>query len=164
MIAEITSPAESVVRLRQLISISEDCRDGYLEASASVRNKDLQELFAMISQQRREFAMELQRLVLSFHGEPDPGKDFPGLVRLFWLELKAAITAGDEHTILYECERSEEAAVNAYRSVLKDTNLPPDVRLTVERQWEAVQKSHERIRHLRIISDPAKQPTPETPQ
>ena len=164
MIAEITSQAESVVHLRQLISISEDCRDGYLEASESVRNKDLKDLFAMISQQRREFAMELQRLVLSFHGEPDPGKDFSGLVRLFWLELKAAITAGDEHTILYECERGEEAAVDAYRGVLKDTNLPPDVRLTVERQWEAVQKSHERIRHLRIVSDPAKQPTRETPQ
>jgi uncharacterized protein (TIGR02284 family) len=164
MIAEITSPAESIERLRQLISISEDCRDGYHEASESVRNNDLKELFAMISTQRREFAMELQRLVLSFHGEPDPGKDFPGMMRLFWLELKAALTAGDEHTILFECERGEEAAVDAYRGVLKDTNLPADVRLTVERQWEAVQKSHERIRHLRIVSDPKKQPVANVPQ
>jgi uncharacterized protein (TIGR02284 family) len=161
MIAEITPPAEAIVRLRQLVSICEDSRDGFEQASQSVRNNDLKELFAMIATQRREFAMELQRLVLSFHGEPDAGKDFPGMVRLLWLELKAALTDGDEHTILVECERGEDAAVNAYRSVLKDTNLPADVRLTVERQWEAVQRSHERIRHLRLVSDPAKQPPAE---
>lgn len=146
--------------LQQLISISRDSEDGFREASSDVRNADLKELFAMIATQRREFGAELKKIVASFDEDPESSKDFSGEVRLLWLELKAALTAGDEYTILFECERGEEAAVNAYRDVLKGYDLPGDIRVMVERQWEAVQKSYERIRHLRLVSDPAKQPNP----
>jgi uncharacterized protein (TIGR02284 family) len=41
-----------------------------------------------------------------------------------WMDLKAAITSGDEHTILVECERGEDAAVAAYRDAFEYEELP----------------------------------------
>jgi uncharacterized protein (TIGR02284 family) len=157
MTTDTTASYDTINCLQQLISISRDSEDGFREAARDVRNQDLKELFAMVAQQRGEFGAELKRIVSSLDEDPESSKDFGGEVRLLWLELKAALSAGDEHTILFECERGEEAAVNAYRDVLKDYTLSPDIRVVVERQWEAVQKSHERMRHLRIVSDPAKQ-------
>ena len=158
MTTDTTTSYDTVNCLQQLVSISRDSEDGFREASRDVRNQDLKELFTMIARQRGEFGTELKGIVSSLDEDPETSKDLGGEARLLWLELKAALSAGDEHTILFECERGEDAAVNAYRDVLKDYELPPDIRVVVEKQWEAVQKSHERIRHLRIVSDPAKQP------
>jgi uncharacterized protein (TIGR02284 family) len=161
---ELTAaPFDTINSLQQLISISKDSEDGFREASEGVRNADLKALFTMISTQRREFGAELKRMVSSLDEDPETSKDFAGEVRLLWLELTAAVTAGDEHTILFECERGEDAALNAYRDVLKKVDLAPEIRVPVEHQWEAIQKSHARIRHLRLVSDPAKQPPHQKP-
>jgi uncharacterized protein (TIGR02284 family) len=161
---ELTAaPFDTINSLQQLISISKDSEDGFREAADGVRNADLKELFSMVATQRREFGAELKRIVLSLDEDPETSKDFAGEVRLLWLELAAALSAGNEHTVLFECERGEDAALNAYREVLKNVDLAPEIRVVVEHQWEAVQKSHARIRHLRLVSDPAKQPPHQKP-
>jgi uncharacterized protein (TIGR02284 family) len=54
----------------------------------------------------------------------------------------------DEHAVLAECERGEDAAKSAYQAALEE-DLPPDVKAIVQRQYEGVKENHDRIRDLR---------------
>jgi uncharacterized protein (TIGR02284 family) len=49
---------------------------------------------------------------------------------------------------LSECERGEDIAVANYQRAL-DKNLPPDVRTTVERQYQGVLQNHDQVKSLR---------------
>ena len=56
--------------------------------------------------QRQQFASELQILALGIGEEVETSGSFEGAFRRGWMNL---ITSGDEHTILVECERDEDA-------------------------------------------------------
>ena len=79
--------------------------------------------------QRQQIATELQTLVLGLGEEAQTSGSFGGVLRRGWMDLKAAITSGDEHTILVECERGEDAAVAAYRDALEHEELPSELHL-----------------------------------
>lgn len=147
-----TIPFDTINGLQQLISISKDSADEFQKAAACIHNDNLRERFVMISRQRREFAMELKHLVSSLGEVPETSKDLSGEIRLLWLELRAALSRGDEHAILHECERSEKAALHAYCDVLMDPDLPPHVRPCIEHQEDAVRHSREAIYRLALMS------------
>ena len=66
-----------------------------------------------------------------------------------WMDQKAAITNGDEHTILVnKRERGENAAVAAYRDALEDDELPSNVHYVIKRQYMGVQAAQYRVRDL----------------
>jgi uncharacterized protein (TIGR02284 family) len=149
-----TIPFDTINGLQGLISISKDCADEFREAAARIHDDNLRERFVMIYRQRREFGLELRHIVSSLGEAPESSKDLAGELRLLWMELRAALTKGDEQAILRECERAEKAARDAYRDVLLDRDLPPEVRPIIERQEEAVRQSHEGIRRLCHGKDP----------
>ena len=64
-----------------------------------------------------------------------------------WIDLKAAIGAGDETSIIAECQRGEEATVNNYQEALK-ADLPLDVQYVVKRQYMDIKDAYDRIRIL----------------
>jgi uncharacterized protein (TIGR02284 family) len=53
----------------------------------------------------------------------------------------------DDVTIISECQREEEAAVNDYREALK-ADLPLDVQYVVKRQYMDIKDAYDRIRIL----------------
>jgi uncharacterized protein (TIGR02284 family) len=65
-----------------------------------------------------------------------------------WIELKLALTSGDDHAILAECERGEDHAVEAFKKALEQ-ELPSDVRQEVKSQAARVLKAHDRVKELR---------------
>ena len=62
--------------------------------------------------------------------------------------LKSAITGGDEHAILAECERGEDSAVEEYKKALDD-GLTPSAQELVSRQFAEIKAAHDRIKSLR---------------
>jgi uncharacterized protein (TIGR02284 family) len=62
--------------------------------------------------------------------------------------LKSAVTSGDDHAILAECERGEDSAVKEYEKAMKD-DLSPSLRDIVSHQYSEVKNAHDRIRNLR---------------
>ena len=97
--------------LNSLIETCKDGQEGFRTAAENVKSTDFKELFSELSIQREQFAGELQRLVLGLGEEVETSGSFGGTLRRGWMDLKAAITGGDEHAILVECERGEDAAV-----------------------------------------------------
>ena len=66
-----------------------------------------------------------------------------------WINLKSAVTSGDDHAILAECERGEDSAVNEYKKAMEGENLSAPIRETISRQYTDVKGAHDRIRELR---------------
>jgi uncharacterized protein (TIGR02284 family) len=59
------------------------------------------------------------------------------------VETNGVISTGmNEHSVLAECERGEDAAKHAYEAALKQ-DLPTDVRTIIERQYQGVGNTKE---------------------
>ena len=135
--------------LNNLIETLKDGQEGFKQAAESVRNPALKSLFSEYSQQRSRFATSLQAEARKL-GEEKPGtsSSATGALHRGWINLKSAITGGDEHAILAECERGEDSAVEEYKKALDD-GLSPSAQELVSRQFAEIKAAHDRIRSLR---------------
>ena len=65
-----------------------------------------------------------------------------------WINLKSAVTSGDDKAILSECERGEDSAVHEYEEAMND-GLTGTVREIVSRQFIEIKSAHDRVKNLR---------------
>ncbi len=134
--------------LNGLIETCKDGQDGFQEAAEGVERSDLKSLFYEFSQQRAQFAGELQQLVQSLGGDPENSGSVAAALHRGWINIKSAVTGKDDNAILSECERGEDSAKNNYKAALEES-LPANVMEVVQRQYEAVQSAHDRVKALR---------------
>jgi uncharacterized protein (TIGR02284 family) len=132
-----------------LIETLKDGQEGFKQAAEGVSDQKLKSLFRDYSQQRSRFATALQSEA-RLHGETDPetSSSATGALHRGWINIKSAITGGDEHAILAECERGEDSAVEEYKKALED-GLSPSARELVSRQFAEIKAAHDRIKGLR---------------
>jgi len=133
--------------LNRLIRTCIDGQKGFQGASQNVTDLNLKRLFESYAQQRIEYAAELQQEFGQLGEEPtDTGHASAALHRGV-MDVKAAISGGDEGTIISECESGEDLAVQAYESALR-TTLPEDLRNLVERQFLGIKEARDQLRSL----------------
>jgi uncharacterized protein (TIGR02284 family) len=138
---------EVITILNGLIETCKDGQEGYRTAAEHITNSEFRRLFNIFSQQRAQFVTELQAEVHRLGGEPKDSGSVSGSLHRGWIDLKAAIGAGDETSIIAECQRGEEATVNNYQEALK-ADLPLDVQYVVKRQYMDIKDAYDRIRIL----------------
>jgi uncharacterized protein (TIGR02284 family) len=134
--------------LNGLIETCKDGQEGFKEAAEGVERSDLKSLFYECSQQRSQFAGELQSLVRELGGDPETSGSITGTIHRGWINIKSAVTGQDETAILNEAERGEDSAVNAYKDALEQ-ELPANVRTAVQNQANTVKATHDKIKGLR---------------
>jgi uncharacterized protein (TIGR02284 family) len=140
---------ETVSVLDELIETLKDGQEGFKQAAEAVKDPQLKSLFSEYSQQRSRFASALQNEVRSLgETEPETTSSTAGALHRGWINLKSAVTGGDDHAILAECERGEDSAVEEYKKALQD-DLSPSVYEIVSRQYAEIKAAHDRIRNLR---------------
>jgi len=141
---------EILSTINGLIETLKDGQEGFRQASAAVKDSQLKTLFSEYSLQRSKFAGELQNEAISL-GEhhPENASSTAGAMHRAWINLKSAITSGDDHAILAECERGEDSAVSEYKKAMEGGELSSPVRETISRQYGDVKSAHDRIRQLR---------------
>ena len=132
-----------------LIETLKDGQEGFKQAAESVKDPQLKSLFSEYSQQRVRFAVELRSKAQS----PDErdskmSGSAAGALHRGWINLKSAITQGDDHAVLAECERGEDSAVEEFRKALDD-GLSAPVQEIVSRQYAEIKQAHDRVKHLR---------------
>lgn len=142
------SNSDVISTLNGLIETCKDGQDGFKEAAEGVERSDLKSLFYEFSQQRSQFAGELQSLVQSLGGDPENSGSVAAALHRGWINIKSAVTGKDEGAILNECERGEDSAKKAYKDALEEA-LPANVMETVQTQYVAVQSAHDRVKALR---------------
>src|SRR5438046_4697738 len=135
--------------LNNLIETLKDGQEGFKQAAESVRKPALKSLFSEYSQQRSRCASSLQAEARKLGEEkPETSSSATGALHRGWINLKSAITGGDEHAILAECERGEDSAVEEYKKALDD-GLSPSAQELVSRQFAEIKAAPDRIRSLR---------------
>jgi uncharacterized protein (TIGR02284 family) len=149
---EAGSVDDTASTLNQLIQICKDGEAGFLAAAEAVEDLNLRRLFESYSQQRSEFAAELQLEVRRMAEDPAEGGHATAALHRTWLEIKAGLTGQDEGAVISECERGEDIALRAYEKAL-DSPLPPDIRVIVERQFLQVKQAHDQVRSLERAHD-----------
>lgn len=143
----MASNEDVVSTLNNLIETCRDGQDGFKNAAENAKNAELKQLFYTYSQQRAKFVGELQDEVRRLGGDPEKEGSVSASLHRGWIDLKSAITGGDDDAIISEVERGEDSAVKNYREAL-DTDIPANVRTLVDRQFTEVKEAHDRIRAL----------------
>jgi len=145
----MTQQKEAISTINGLIETLKDGEKGFKEASEAVRDPQLKSLFQQYSQQRHRFASELQAQAQSL-GESKPGKSSSaaGAMHRAWINLKSAVTSGDDKAILSEVERGEDSAVHEFQDAVND-GLTGHVREIVSHQFGEIKSAHDRVRQLR---------------
>ena len=144
----VLGQAENVAgTLNELIETSKDGQNGFLTAADAVQNQELKELFRSYADQRGKFVNELQNEVRKFGEKPETTGTAGAKVHRGWINIKSAVTQGDERAIIAEAEKGEAVAVETYGDALQK-NLPDDVRDVVAKQAEKIRESHEVMKKL----------------
>jgi uncharacterized protein (TIGR02284 family) len=141
---------EVIAVLDGLVGTCKRGQDGFRNAAETIQNSEFRRLFNIFSQQRAQFISELKSEVHRLGGDSaGETEGMPGLPSntLPFRTAAAKATVRDEASIIGECQREEEAAVNAYQEALKG-DLPLDVQYVVKRQYMDIKDAYDRIRIL----------------
>jgi uncharacterized protein (TIGR02284 family) len=117
-----------------------------------VKDNQLRELFRDLSSQRAQFATELEAEVARLGETPSTEGTVMGALHRGWMNVKNAVGAADDGSIVSECERGEDSAVAAYRDAL-DEDLPASTQSLVARQFSFVQAGHDRVRAVELAHE-----------
>lgn len=147
----MASNDEVISTLNGLIETCRDGQNGFKAAAEGVDDSALKQLFYGYSQQRASFVGELQDEVRRLGGDPENSGSVAASLHRGWIDIKSAVTGGDDSSIISECERGEDSAVKTYSDAL-GKDLPAGVRPVVERQFASVKEAHDRIRSLERAS------------
>lgn len=134
--------------LNDLVETCLDGEEGFRTAAEHVKSPSFKAVFSELATQRSKFASELQIEVTRLGGDARKSGSISGAAHRGWVDLKSAVTGGDDHAIVAECERGEDNAKKHYQESLSK-DLPAEVRTIVEKQAGAVQKAHDQVRALR---------------
>jgi len=139
---------DTVSTLNGLIETLKDGQEGFRTAAEGVTNPEYKSLFNSYSQQRAQFATELQSEVRSAGGDPESTGSVLATLHRGWINIKSTVTGMDEGAILAECERGEDSAVHNYQDAMKQM-LPESAQTVVQRQYTQIKEAHDRVRALR---------------
>ena len=135
--------------LNDLLLLNNDRRAGYEKAATLTSDQKLTGVFRDMSNQSREIAQELTRVIRSEGLEPEEGTTVKGKIYRTWMDVKNTFTGENPKELLSSCEHGEDEALKAYKTALADTSLPGNLRPVVEHQREVLKDSHDVIKQLR---------------
>lgn len=145
----MSSPDEKLAaHLNNLIIVCSDARDGYSIAAKNAESEELKNLLSSYSAVRWEFLNHLKHEVRRAGGNPEKKGGTLGRLHRAWIDVKTALTADDDITVLNACLTGERAALNAYKDVLEKALLPADTRRQVASQRIKIEESIKKIESL----------------
>lgn len=134
--------------LNDLLVTTKDGEEGFRVLSENVESPRLKTTFQSAAHRCAEGATELAAKIRGLGGEPSESGSMSGSLHRVWTNVKFEVTGKDERALLVEAERGEDAAKHAYQAAL-EKDLPADVRMIVQRQYQGVKENHDRVRQLR---------------
>jgi uncharacterized protein (TIGR02284 family) len=145
--------AETLEMLNDLVLINNDRIEGYERAIKEIKESgdgnDLQPVFLKFIDDSRRYKMELGQEIQALGRDIEQGTSTQGKLRRAWLAVKETFTGHDLHSLLEECERSEDATRDAYEQALVDEALPAYIIDILDEQLQELIDAHDEIKSLR---------------
>jgi uncharacterized protein (TIGR02284 family) len=134
--------------LNELVETSRDGATGFHTCAEGAKDSMLKAYFTTRAQSCNDAVRELNLEVIHHGGQPAEYGSVTGVLRRAWLNVRTAVTSNDDLAVLEECERAEDAALDSYRTALKEP-LPEHVRVLVQKQYDGAKANHDRVRSMR---------------
>ena len=144
--------------LNDLVKINNDRIEGYNRAikESEATDIDLKEIYKKMADQSQQYVAELSREIVKLGGDPADGTTNSGKIYRAWMDVKAAFTGNDRHSILASNEYGEDVAQKAYKDALTtDEPLPVEIRQMIANQQSSLKESHDMIKKYRDMTGTA---------
>ena len=135
---------------KDLVQTLEDGKDGFAQAAEKLADSDAPELasaFQRYSQQRAQFASELEQLGQSYGDDVEESSSAAGALHRGWISIKDALTGSSPVAVLKAAETGEDHAVTEYEKAL-DADISTGLRDVVDRQYREVKAARDEVRSL----------------
>lgn len=139
---------DSIKGIQNLIEINIDSSRGFRDAADKIENGQIANFFRECGTERERFAGELKNIVRVNGKTPEDSGTIKGTAHRWWLDIRGTVTGGDEHAVLAEAERGEDAIKGQYEDTLKET-AGSAVNDVLQRQYASVKARHDQIRDMR---------------
>tara|TARA_R110002012_G_scaffold263456_1_gene446266 strand:+ start:100194 stop:100643 length:450 start_codon:yes stop_codon:yes gene_type:complete len=126
-------------KLNNLLEKTYDAEKGYKKAAEKTENRLLKTFFSNKSQQRYDFGHQLKTEITSFGQKVDKGGSITAAAHRAWIDVKSLFASDNKEAILEEVIRGEKAAIDDYKDVLSETNLPPSTTTLLTQQMNQIQ-------------------------
>lgn len=140
---------QTVGVLNELIENCKDGEYGFRACAEHAKREDVRASLAQHAEECSRAARELQGHVTELGGRADQRGTAAGALHRGWVAVRGTLSGYSDLAMLEECERGEDVALKRYREVLDHDDLPPPLRLTIQRQYEGVLRHHQEVRQLR---------------
>ena len=135
--------------LNSLIATVIDSVDGYSESAKDVDSPRFSELFLARADERREVSEQLRAEVSRLGGEPEDDGTILAAGHRAFVNLKSAIASRDDQAVVAEVERGEDHLKAKFEGALKDDELSPATRETIQAVWPSVKQGHDEMSQLK---------------
>jgi uncharacterized protein (TIGR02284 family) len=135
--------------LNTLIATTIDSITGYENSAKDIDNHRFAEIFRQRASERQQVVQELREEVRRLGGDPEDGGSFLGKTHQRFEDLKAAITGGDDQSIINEVERGEDYLKNKWQAALQSGELKGESHDLVERLYQSVKSGHDQMSQLK---------------
>ena len=136
---------------KDLIETLRDGEKGFAQAAEKLGSTDRAYLaiqFQRYSEQRGNFANELEQMASRYGDDIDESGSVAAAVHRGWMSLKDAMTGSSASGVLDAAEQGEDHAVSEYEKAL-EADISPELRAVVTRQFADVKRTHDEVRSLR---------------
>jgi uncharacterized protein (TIGR02284 family) len=147
-----TTFTDVISTLNDLIETCRDGIDGFRTAADGVTSPIAKEVFLSRVHLIEKGLGDLDAAVQRLGGDPIEHGHPAASMHRAWINIKSAVTRGDDRAIIDEVVRGEEVAVQHYREAL-GKSLPADIRAMVEMQERGAELNLERAKALARVRD-----------
>jgi len=141
--------SDQISTLNTLIATTIDSVTGYENSAKDIDNERFREIFRQRADERQRVVEDLRSEVRRLGGDPEDGGSLMGKTHQRFEDLKAAITGGDDKSIINEVERGEDYLKGKFESALDSDALSGESRSVVERCYQSVRSGHDQISQLK---------------
>jgi uncharacterized protein (TIGR02284 family) len=141
--------SEAISTLNTLIATTIDSITGYENSAKDIDNQRFREIFRQRADDRQRVVEELRSEVRRLGGDPEDGGSFLGKTHQRFEDLKAAVTGGEDQSVINEVERGEDYLKEKFEAALNSDALSGDSRSVVERCYQSVRSGHDQMSQLK---------------
>ena len=141
--------SDEIGTLNTLIATTIDSITGYENSAKDIESERFREIFRQRADERQQVVEQLRQEVRRLGGNPEDDGSFMGKTHQRFEDLKAAITGGDDQSIINEVERGEDYLKEKFETALNAGTLSGESRSIVERCYQSVRSGHDQISQLK---------------
>lgn len=139
---------EEIAQLNELLRLCRNAAKGYATAAQQVEAEPIQNTLTQYSQQRNEFAYELEQQIRIQGGDPVGTGDLTASAHRIWINIKGLISGETPNAIIQECLRGEKESIGYYEKIMNQTTFPSEVRLLLAHQVKQIKAAREKLESL----------------